>query len=165
MRTSNKILIILAAVILVGLIILAASFRGFAGRVMKDAPPEGTGVTGSGARVERTYEVEDFTGIESSGGWEVVVTQGNRYEVKVTAPENIHDVLRISRKGDNLVLGFEPGYTVSNARTSAVIYMPELRRLSGTGGTAFTFNGFSGERLDIEIAGGATLHGTGGRYD
>lgn len=164
MRTSNKILVALGAVIVVGLVILLATFRGFAGRVMEETP-EGTRVSGSGDRVERAYDVEGFTGIESSGGWEVTLTRGQTYEVRIQAPEDIHDVLQVRRDGKNLVLGFKPGYSVQNARTSAEIVMPDLDRIAGSGGISCRFSGFSGDRLDVEISGGAFIKGSGGSYE
>jgi len=164
MRTSNKILAVLAAVIVVGLIILMATFRGFAGKVMKDTPG-GMRISGSGARIERTYDLEGFSRIESSGGWEITVVHGDSYDVRVTAPENVQDILRIRRQGDSLILGIEPGNRLDNVHLTAEVVMPELAALEGSGGIACTFSGFSGERLDIEISGGAFIKGSDGMYE
>jgi len=164
MRMSNKILAGLAVVIVVGLIVLIAMFRGFAGRVMKDVP-EGQRIYGGGNRIERNYDVEGFTGIESSGGWEVTVTRGDRYEVRIFASEDIHEILRIRGKGDDLILGIMPGNTVQDARLIAEIVMPDLDRIAASGGLSCRFSGFSGDRLDIEVSGGADIRGNDGRYE
>ena len=99
MKTSNKILTGLAAVIIIGLIVLIAVFRGFAGRVMKEAPA-GTIISGSGHRVERSFDIRDFSGIDSVGGWKVTIQNGPDYDVRITADENIFEVLRVTRTGE-----------------------------------------------------------------
>ena len=164
MRTSNKVLAGLGAVIIVGLILLIAVFRGFAGRVMKEKP-EGTLISGSGNRRERSYDIGGFSEIESSGDWEIKIVEGSEYAVRILAPENMFEVLRIDKEGDDLVLGVRPGYNLEHARLTAEIVMPRLEAVSASGGISCRFSGFSGDRLDIEVSGGADIRGFGGRYE
>ena len=124
--------------------------------------------TDSGAMASVTHDLRDFTEIEVRGSWTVNVSQGDEWQVNLSAPENRLRATSVSVRGERLSLsGTSPGsfFGRSNGSFSAEIVMPALEELDAAGSSRVTLTGFSGERLAIDVAGASQITGEDGRYD
>jgi len=117
-------------------------------------------ITGNGNVVEETRDVSGFTGIHVSSGIDVYLTEGESFEVRVEADENLLDVIETKLKGDILVVGTDR-VSIRKAKSKKVhVTLPELETLKITsagdceGQTPFHCGDL---RLSISSAGDLTL--------
>lgn len=117
-------------------------------------------ITGNGNVVEETRDVSGFTGIHVSSGIDVYLTEGESFEVRVEADENLLDVIETKLKGDILVVGTDR-VSIRKAKSKKVhVTLPELEILKITsagdceGQTPFHCGDL---RLSISSAGDLTL--------
>jgi hypothetical protein len=117
-------------------------------------------ITGNGNVVEENRDVSGFTGIHVSSGIDVYLTEGESFEVRVEADENLLDVIETKLKGDLLVVGTDR-VSIRKAKSKKVhVTLPELETLKITsagdceGQTPFHCGDL---RLSISSAGDLTL--------
>lgn len=112
--------------------------------------------TSFAARVTEARPVSGFTEIDASGGVELFVTtgpfavtlEGEAAEVARYATTVSGGRLTIERRG----FGFSFGRPVT-ARVS----LPELTRLTTSGGVAATVSGVAGRELTLDLSGGGSV--------
>jgi hypothetical protein len=115
-----------------------------------------------------------FTRIDARGSWEVSITQGQDWSVKLDYPDDIEDQLRVRTEGDRLVLSYERpnagwwrgfGGGDRGRGVRAEIVMPALESVDIAGASEFMLSGFSGEKLSITASGAVDLNGRDSRFD
>jgi len=111
-------------------------------------------VKDSGMPIDRNFDVSDFHGIEVSGGFDVVLVQGNSESLILTAQENLFDY--ITAKVDNGILKI---YTRNNVwatqQLKARITYKNIDALDVSGGGDVTSETpVNVEKLGIYISGG-----------
>ncbi len=114
-------------------------------------------VKGTGASVDKDYNVTDFSGIRVSGGFDVILVQGNAEGVTLTAQENLFEHITVE-----VVQGILNIYTEENimatkplkARISFKII--DKLKVSG-GGDIIAETPLNVPQLDAEISGGGDL--------
>lgn len=118
------------------------------------------GVSGNGNVVEEDRDISGFDGVHVSSSIDVYLTEGNEYEVRVEADENLMEVILTEVKGNMLVVKTDRA-NIRRARSKKVhVTMPELAELkiSSAGGckgqTPFTCDEL---RLGISSAGDLSL--------
>lgn len=153
MKTSNKIL--LAASIVPALLFLdiAVSLRiAFESSAYKDA-----GTLASTVPISREYDFKDFSNLFFSGAWDVKIIQGSDYSLKIRAPENILNLVRVNNVEDKLILNQFSGdlKTDSGYALEAEIVMPSLSGTILLGACRLNIIGFRQDNIGIE-ANGAT---------
>jgi hypothetical protein len=119
-----------------------------------------TGISGNGNVVEETRDVSGFTGVHVSSGIDVFLSEGDRFEVRVEADENLMDVIETEVRGNMLEVGTDR-VTIHRARSKKVyVTLPELKELKiSSAGDCEGQNMFHcGElRLGISSAGDLSL--------
>ena len=60
----------------------------------------------SGERATRSYDFAGFTGIETSGQWQVTLVRGDAWAVEVSYPAELERFMAVRKDGDTLVLGY-----------------------------------------------------------
>jgi len=126
------------------------------------------GISGNGKVVEEVRDIDGFTGVKVSSGIDVYLSQGNNFEVKVEADENLHEVILTELEGKMLVVKTER-VNIRNAKSKKVhVTLPELTALKISsagdcvGQTLFTCDDLN---LSISSAGDLTLEVEAGRID
>jgi hypothetical protein len=86
-------------------------------------------ITGNGNVVEKSRDISGFTGIHVSSGIDVYLSEGNEFEVRVEADENLHDVIETEIKGEILDVGTDH-VNIRKAKAKRVhVTLPELETL------------------------------------
>ena len=126
------------------------------------------GITGNGKVVEETRDISGFTGVHVSSGIDVYISQGNSFEVRVEADENLHEVILTEKNGNMLVVKTER-VSIRNAKSKKVhVTLPELSELKISsagdceGQTLFNCDDL---RLSVSSAGDLTLEVEAERID
>lgn len=153
MKTSNKLLLgALAFVAILGVIpifILKSNIGAI----------ERTIVRGNGDFQKETRSHRDFEEININGEYDVVLTQGDKFEVTLEAEANLLEHLETTVKNGTLRLGTKDGSNViSESSPTAYVTMPELRRL-GIYGSGLVTNEtpFQGDLVELVISGDGEL--------
>ncbi len=125
-------------------------------------------ISGNGNVVEETRDLSGFTGVHVRSGIDVYLSEGDRFEVRVEADENLHDVILTELKGDMLVVGSDR-VSIRRARSKKVyVTLPGLTRLKissagdCTGQTPFTCGNL---QLSVSSAGDLSLEVEADRID
>ena len=116
------------------------------------------GVSGNGTVVEEVRDITDFTGIHVSSGIDVILRQGDNFEVRVEADENLMDIILTEMKGNILVVKTEK-YGIRRARSSRVhVTMPELSDLKiSSAGDCVGQTPFECKKLDVDVSSAGNL--------
>ena len=165
MKPSKIALLSLVGIVVAGIVaaVLAARITLFGGgpvRVQTDAE--------AGEVTSVSRELSGFSEIEIEGNWDVTITQGDGWQVELSAADNDLDAMEVVVGGERLSLAsadprsFFGGPT---GRFSADIVMPALAELDAAGASQVRLTGFNGERLTIDVAGATRIIGNDGRYD
>ena len=87
------------------------------------------GISGNGNVVEETRDVDGFTGVHISSGIDVLLTEGNQFEVVVEADENLQEVIETELRGNMLVVGTDR-VNIRRAEAKRVyVTLPRLEEL------------------------------------
>ncbi len=145
------------------------------------------GISGNGNVEEESRDVSGFTGVHASTGIDVFLSEGNGFDVKVEADENLMEVILTELNGNMLVIKTDR-VNIRNAKSKKVyVTLPELKELKISsagdckGMTPFKCDDLrisissagdlkldvEAERIDIDISssGDATLTGHTGVLD
>jgi hypothetical protein len=119
-----------------------------------------TGISGNGNVIDETRDVTGFKGVHVSSGIDVYLSEGDQFEVRVEADENLMEVIKTELRGDILVVGTER-VNIRNAKSKRVyVTLPKLAELKISsagdceGQTLFHCEDL---RLSISSAGDMTL--------
>lgn len=118
------------------------------------------GISGNGNVIEESRDISGFTGVHVSTGIDVYLTQGNDFNVRVEADENLIEVILTELEGDMLVVKTDR-VNIRNAKSKKVfVTLPELSQLKISsagdceGQTAFRCDDL---RLSVSSAGDLSL--------
>ncbi len=90
-------------------------------------------VRGSGTPVDRNFNVSDFHGIEVSGGFDVILIQGNSESATVTAQENLFDYITIKVEDGTLKI-YTRNNIMATQQLKARITFKSISDLNVSGG-------------------------------
>lgn len=166
MKTSNKILVGVAAIILViglgliiGIRVILHNAEGETGFIQSKPS------FSAGDWIEKEYEYRDFKQVEFSGGWKAALESGKEYRIVVRLPKELEDVLEVKKRGGTLLVGTDKIYDMEGKHFEVRITMPELEALEAIGGIDARLSGFSGSTMFIEGSGGLNIVAEDCRYD
>jgi Protein of unknown function (DUF2807). len=120
------------------------------------------GTIGSGHVTSQQIDVSDFTAVSASHGFNVVITQGSSYSVKVTTDDNLQQYVDVHKSGNTLYVGLKSGFGVSTTQLKVEVTMPNLTELQLSGGAQATAQNLNlSGNLGIDFSGGsrATISG------
>ena len=159
MKPSHKALLSMGGV-LAGVIVLTA----VAGRAALSRAPF---AVVEGSRLTESVDLTGFTEVEIAGGWQVNLTRGDEWKVRLSRSEERGKPVRMHVFGNRLRLGrgMRDWWREDDASGSVDIEMPALEKLELRGGARVALAGFRGERLAIDVAGAVHLEGRDGGYE
>ncbi|MFC1972437.1 GIN domain-containing protein [Chloroflexota bacterium] len=140
-------------VIYVGLVVVISIMVILPGCALGNRTTVGTGLL-------ETMEISqtDFTKLEVGYAFDVEISEGDSYAVKVTIDDNLTDYLEIEKRGDTLRLGLKSNRTYIKTIQQAVIIMPVLRQLKLSGTSKANINGFSSiNSIEFDLSGASQV--------
>ncbi len=153
MKTSNKLLLgALAFVAILGVIPIFIVKSNI-------SEIERTIVRGNGDFQKETRSHTDFEELSIDGDYDIVLTQGEKFEVTLEAESNLLEHLETEVKNGTLHLGTKAGSNViSEGSPIAYVTMPSLKRL-GIYGSGLVTNEtpFEADLVELVIAGDGEL--------
>lgn len=100
------------------------------------------GTKGNGHVVSKTYNETGFRNIDVSAAMKVYLTQGDTYEVKIEAEDNILDLIKVEKEGDKLVFKFKNNISVSPTKDIVIhVTAPDFHELGASGAGGFVSTG------------------------
>ena len=110
--------------------------------------------TGSGTAASESRPVSGFSAVELAGVGTVLVEPGTTASVTVEADDNILPLLSTDVEGDTLVLGTQPGSSISpRTPISYRVTVTDLSGLLVSGSGDITAGGAAGPSLAVAISG------------
>jgi len=114
-------------------------------------------VKGKGASVERNFTVSGFSGIDVSGGFDVILVQGNAEGVVLTAQENLFEHITVKVDQGILKIYTENNIMATQPMKARVSYKNiDNLKVSG-GGDVTGETPVNVSRLDVVLSGGGDL--------
>lgn len=105
-----------------------------------------------GDRVNKTYEVTNFTKLDVSHAFEVDMQVGAETSLKITAGENIHPYIIVENEDNTLVLSIKSGLNnVGNIK--AEITVPKLKSVEASGACKISVEGISADSFELDMSG------------
>jgi hypothetical protein len=124
------------------------------------------GTIGSGHATTQPYDLSDFTAVSASHGFNVVITQGSSYSVKVTTDDNIQQYVDVHKSGSTLYVGLKTGFGISTTQLKVEVTMPNLTNLQLSGGSQASGQNLTlVTNLGIDFSGGSRATLTGQAVD
>jgi hypothetical protein len=124
------------------------------------------GTIGSGNATTQQIDVTDFTAISASHGFNVVITQGSSYSVKVTTDDNLQQYVDVHKSGSTLYVGLKSGFGISTTQLKVEVTMPNLTNLQLSGGAQASGQNLNlVTNLGIDFSGGSRATLTGQAVD
>ncbi len=120
----------------------------------------GKKVTGNGVMTTQKLTIDGFRGIEVAGPYDVFVSQGQNYEVRVEGDENLLEYLELEVDGDVLEIGSRRGYNLkSKVGIKVYVTTPLIEHLAvaGSGNIRSQTKVTSASALDLSIAGSGDM--------
>ncbi|MDA3958864.1 DUF2807 domain-containing protein [Oceanispirochaeta sp.] len=112
-----------------------------------------------------SYPMKTFNSLDFSGAWEIKITEGSEYAIKVTGPANLLDKVEISQTGKKLIIKNLNRQNLLKDTFKISLILPDLEALYIAGGVDMSFDGFSGESLLINLAGAGRIRGFDSSYE
>jgi len=100
-------------------------------------------IKGNGHLISRNFDNKNFTDIAVSGNMKVYLKQGSTYSVKITAEENIMDLLEVKTEGQKIKLGFRAGNVSIQTSKEITVFItaPEFLGLEAGGNCSYLSQG------------------------
>jgi hypothetical protein len=114
-------------------------------------------IVATGQVTDKTYDIQDFSGVEISNSFEYTVRQSDTYSVVISTHENIIAYLDIFKSGNTLVVRLKPG-SFTHSDLKAVITLPDLQKIEVSGASKGTVSGFqSANNFELKVSGASQL--------
>lgn len=124
------------------------------------------GTMGSGHATTEQINITDFTAVSASHGFNVAITQGSTYSVKVTTDDNLQQYVDVHKSGSTLYIGLKPGFGISTTQLKVEVTMPNLINLQLSGGSQATGQNLNlSGNLAVDFSGGSRATLTGQAVD
>lgn len=155
MKTSSKILLITAIVILVFITALIVGSRfmlnNATGKFSQYSDEE---------LIQKEYDFQDFNVLIIDGIWSVDIEQGDQYSVKIQYPGNYEDEISIAQESNELIFKSDL-IRRSGGLLYATVTMPQLSAIEILEGADISFEEFNCDCLSIRSGGAAKIRGSG----
>jgi hypothetical protein len=123
------------------------------------------GHVGSGQLSTQNFDIDVFTAVSPSGGFNVEITQGSIYSVKVTTDDNLQQYVDIHKVGSTLEIQMQPGGYQTTA-LKAEVTMPNLEQVQASGGSVVNAQNLNlVTNFGADLSGGSRLTMTGQGVD
>lgn len=118
--------------------------------------------TGSGSLATESRPVQGFTGVAVSGAGHLIIEQTGVESLTITADENILPIIRSDVVGDQLILGFDQGASVTTA--NEVLYrltVRDLNAIAASGASRVEAHGLGTHALATVFSGASSFNASG----
>lgn len=100
------------------------------------------GTKGNGHVVSKTYNETGFRNIDVSAAMKVYLTQGDAYDVKIDAEDNILELIEVKKEGEKLIFKFKNNISVNPTKDIVIhITAPDFHELDASGAGGFVSTG------------------------
>jgi serine/threonine-protein kinase len=120
-------------------------------------------IVGSGKPATKRFDLADFTGVEIANTFRATITRADRFEVSVTADDNVLEHVRVDKDGSRLRVRLEGGrtYRLRPDTLKVSVALPVLEALHITGASRAKIEGFQSDRpFHLDTSGASTLEGS-----
>ncbi len=142
----------LLPILMVSILILTLS----GGEVLAGKHGWGKGIKGSGDVETRELDFDGFDEIRLDGAFDVEITFGRGFDLKLTTDDNLFGEMDIYVEDDRLVLDTEENLRPTEG-VLLEITMPDLVGLKINGAGDILIEGFDGERFELNVRGAGDL--------
>ncbi len=111
----------------------------------------------SGQTTTETRELEGFTEVDMGGSADLLVTEGESFDIEVTTDSALQE--RVTTEVVGNTLRIEQHYSIIGASpsVSVVVTVPDLTRLDVSGASQATVRSVTAESLDVSISGAGDI--------
>lgn len=115
-------------------------------------------VYGSKEDVTVGFSNNGFKSVSIGSGGDLTLIKSDSYSVEISINENLKEYLEVVQENDELRISIKPMIGISNLRLSAVIKMPEINKVSLSGGSTLSVDGQfeSAGEIAFSLSGGST---------
>ncbi|HCL00631.1 MAG TPA: hypothetical protein DHW42_11080 [Candidatus Marinimicrobia bacterium] len=156
MKTSSKILLITAIIILVFITALIVGSRF----MLNNATAKFTEYSDE-ELIQKEYDFKDFNALIIAGIWSIDIEQGDQYSVKIQYPEIYEDEILITQESGELIFENDLKRRSGGGLIYAAITMPQLSAIEILEGADISFEEFNCDHLSIRSTGAAKIKGSG----
>lgn len=110
-------------------------------------------VTDAGPQVTQNFRLADFTSISLTGGDDVKVRQGTRFQISARGAERDLEQLVLRLESGKLLIGRKSGAAIKGDKIKIDIVMPALSGISVTGSGDLDAEMVSGDDIAISVTG------------
>lgn len=116
---------------------------------------------GSGQVVTQEFAFADFEQVDVSSAFQVTIRQGAGYQVTIAVDEVAVPHLRITKEGNTLQIGLEPGFHLLGDMTlRGEVTLPALRGLTASGASQVDLSRFASTNdLELRVTGASRVRG------
>lgn len=115
----------------------------------------------TGDEVTRTFDIEEFTELEVSSAFEVIVEVGEEPSLEIDINEEVVDRLEVDEDGDRLRIGFDGGLFSISGPLEVRVTTTELTKVTFDGAVDADIDGLNAERFEVELSGASQVTGQG----
>lgn len=105
-----------------------------------------------GDMVTKTYDVTEFTKLDASHAFEVIVKVGETASLKITAGENIHPIINAEVKGNKLILELKKSMK-NTGDIKAEITVKDLNEIEVSGACKVLVTGVDSDTFTLDASG------------
>jgi len=165
MKQSTRVLLISVGGILIVIVAMAITARAMFGNIISGRGDTGNRVELSGSRETEEFAVEGFDRVVTEGTWQVEITAGSEYRVRITADEEVLERLIVERRNDSLFLDMPGNLPIGGLDVEAEVTMPSLDRVETKGGADVFIRNFDLDSLRVQSEGAANVEAEGSRIE
>jgi hypothetical protein len=115
-----------------------------------------SGIKGSGVAATEAREINDFTGVDVGGVFQVEITAGKDFSVSVDADDNLLQYIKTEVNGD--VLHIETTERINSTTPIRVhIAAPDIESLSTSGASKVALAGVRNSSLEVDTSGASKI--------
>lgn len=151
MKTSNKMLLVVALLpflFITGLMVsMKISFEKHRDEFVKTEI--------SDKLIQKEFPLSDFHRIHVSGMWDLKISRGEKFQIRVEAPENMMWAIEVNKEEDQLRLRFIPDYFEPDSKEmpKATIVMPSISAIDVWQICRLELKGFKSSQLNLASEG------------
>lgn len=116
-------------------------------------------IVGSSNTITKSLGFANFDSLKASHQFDVTVLYGESFDLEVTYSEEVEDMLEISTRSNTLNIGLSNDYNYQNVTVKAVITMPQLNKMKGSGASSFDVDEemIYADNVTIELSGASNV--------
>jgi hypothetical protein len=156
MKTSNKLLSLFISILFVVVLVQVVSLKSYSKSV--NIPTDMPAYS-----VHEVEALKDFSGVETSGAWNVRLHAGKQYQIKISASPSQQNLIKVFKDNDTLYLTMTSDSWHQDSSPTADITLPSLSRLATRGAAEVHIEHFNVDQLAIDLTGATKIRGNDNR--